>query len=92
VCPTRVAPAQAASLVGSIARSFGDGPTILALGGGVAQAGQWCEETRALLAQAGLAARFEIVPEGQAETLRLALARLAPRALLMVAPAAPPAG
>jgi hypothetical protein len=67
----------------------GDGLTILVVGDDVELAGRWCVEAATLLDERGRKARLEIVRDGQPEALQAALARIAPRALALIAPTPP---
>jgi len=89
ICPVTVAPEPAVSLACSLARAIGEGLTILAVGDDVEEAARWCAEAAALLARLGRKASLEIVRDWQAEALEVALERLAPRAVAIVAPTPP---
>jgi hypothetical protein len=88
IVPTAVAPERAAAVLGPIAKQVGGGLTILVLAASIEAAGRWCETAATLLEQGKLPAHLEVVRENQPEALERALARLWPRAVVIVAAAA----
>jgi nucleotide-binding universal stress UspA family protein len=89
ICRVGVAPEQAVTLVCALASTLGDGLTILVVGDDLARAGHWCEAAGEMFEKSGRKAHFEIVRDGQPEALQLALERLAPRVVAILAPALP---
>jgi nucleotide-binding universal stress UspA family protein len=88
ICPIAVPPDKATSFLCSLANAIGDGLTVLAVGDDLELAGRWCTQTSELLEKRGRKARLEIVRDGQQDALRLALDRLAPRVVAIMAPLA----
>jgi hypothetical protein len=86
ICPVGVPPEPAAAFLCALGNAIGDGLTVLAVGDDLEAAGKWCAEMAAMLEKRGRKARLEIVRDSQAEALQLALERLAPRAVAVMAP------
>ena len=88
IVPAAIAPERAIALLAPLAGALGDGLTLLVLAHDLEAAGAWCGKAGELLRRQGRRAQLEIVREDQPEALQVALERLAPRAVAILA--APP--